>query len=115
MALYRSQFNTDVTLVVQSKEFKVHRLILSTRSKYFNDLFMTFPSRSRIEVNETFDLDTFDRLLEFIYGGKIEINRATDIKELVKLERTAKRLDLNLGKVRYLFPFICSRLRLQIS
>ena len=111
MALYRSQFNTDVTLVVQSKEFKVHRLILSTRSKYFKDLFLTFPSRSRIEVNETFDLDTFDRLLEFIYGGKIEINGSTDIKELVKLERTANRLYLNLGKVISLFQFIGYRLQ----
>jgi hypothetical protein len=99
VSLYRSQSRTDVTLIVQSREFKVHRIILSTRSKYFADLFNAYPCRSTIEVNEAFDLDTFDRILEYIYGGKLDINGAADIRDLIKMERLAHKMNLDLGKV----------------
>jgi hypothetical protein len=50
-------------------------------------------------VNEAFDLDTFDRILEYIYGGKLDINGAADIRDLIKMERLAHKMNLDLGKV----------------
>lgn len=92
LSLYRSQLRTDVTLVVQAREFKVHRLILSTRSKYFSDLFEVHQNQKRIELNEPFNLDAFEKILEYIYGGQIVVNTSNaNILGLV-----AQKMHLNM-------------------
>jgi hypothetical protein len=90
VSLYRSQSRTDVTLIVQSREFKVHRIILSTRSKYFKELFEAYPSQSKIVLEENFDSDAFEMILEYIYGGQIVVStRKANI-----LEPIAKKFQL---------------------
>ena len=86
-------------MILQTREFKVHRLILSARSNYFKNIFEGHPNQSRIELKESFDLATFDLILEHVYGGNINSSGTNDINKLTKLARLAKRLDVDLGKV----------------
>ncbi|CAO1427873.1 unnamed protein product [Diamesa tonsa] len=64
---------SDFTIMVKSKEFKVHKLVLSIRSPVFNTM---FKSNWKEAVNNTVEINdiepnTFEKLLIFIYCGKI--------------------------------------------
>lgn len=74
--LYHSHKWTDVTLVAKDdRRFNVHRLILSTRCKYFKDLFEAEPNKVLFELDSSFNLDAFELVLEYIYSGNIVVNR----------------------------------------
>ncbi|CAO1432536.1 unnamed protein product [Diamesa tonsa] len=65
--------HSDFTIFVQSKEFKVHKSVLSARSPVFKIMFlskMKEAAEKKVEIIDV-DPDVFEQLLTFIYSGEI--------------------------------------------
>lgn len=65
--LWPSGLLSDVTLLVEGEEFRVHRAILASVSDYFTALFTRMP-QPVIELKEL-DPELFSKFLDFIYLG----------------------------------------------
>lgn len=64
---------SDFTIIVKTKEFKVHKSVLSARSPVFNQMFsssMKEAADNKVEINDI-EPNTFEKLLGFIYSAKI--------------------------------------------
>ena len=64
---------SDFTIIVKSKEFKVHKAVLSVRSPVFKIMFLSNMKEAldnKAEITDT-EPSTFEKLLDFIYRGKI--------------------------------------------
>ncbi|CAF1012960.1 unnamed protein product [Didymodactylos carnosus] len=72
---------SDVTLVCGHKEYKVHKAILSARSKVFQAMFehqMLENQSSRVKI-EDIESDVMNELLRFLYTGKtMNIDKMAD-------------------------------------
>ena len=63
---------TDFIIIVRSKEFKVHKSVLSARSPVFMRMFssaMKEAADNKVEINDV-EPSTFEKFLAFIYCGK---------------------------------------------
>ena len=72
-ALMSDKTHSDFTIIVKSKEFKVHKAVLSVRSPVFKMMFlsnMKEAADNKTEITDT-EPSTFEKLLDFIYCGKI--------------------------------------------
>jgi len=85
---------SDFTIVVNEKEFKVHRNILAASSKVFKSMFdsnMKESTEGRCEVDHIEPI-VFDYLLRFIYGGQLP----DDLSGIaISLYEAANYYDLN--------------------
>ena len=64
---------SDFTFIVKSKEFKVHKAVLSVRSPVFKIMFLSNMKEAvdnKAEITDT-EPSTFEKLLDFIYCCKI--------------------------------------------
>ncbi|CAO1428952.1 unnamed protein product [Diamesa hyperborea] len=65
--------HSDFTIIVASKEFKVHKSVMSARSPVFMKMFesnMKEAADNKVEIIDV-DPDVFEQLLIYIYSGKI--------------------------------------------
>ena len=64
---------SDFTFIVKSKEFKVHKAVLSARSPVLKIMFISNMKEAADNKTEITDIEpsTFEKLLDFIYCGKI--------------------------------------------
>lgn len=83
--LWPSGFFSDVTLRIKDTDFAVHRAVLATISPYFKGLFTYHMSRV-IEIDDV-DPDTFKKILDIIYGYKVEFANLEGIKTLILARR----------------------------
>ena len=95
-SLYLDSRHTDVKIVVDGTEFKVHKLILAAQSSFFETMFYNRswidPSDSsedqsdhhEVELKET-DAEIFGLLLKIVYGGCLEHAEQLDGDILVRL------------------------------
>lgn len=85
--LYSDENYTDVTVVAEKHFFKAHRLILSSASEFFDEIFKSTPSGQHpiIFLKDTKAMD-FRILLDFIYKGEVSIPTSL-IQSLVKIGR----------------------------
>ncbi|CAO1432572.1 unnamed protein product [Diamesa tonsa] len=68
--------HSDFTIIVASKEFKVHKSVMSARSTVFMKMFetnMKEAADNKVEIIDV-DKDVFEQLLIFVYSGKIPVN-----------------------------------------
>ena len=89
----RSYLFCDCTLVVQTLEFPIHKLVLAASSEYFRALFTTSMKEnhcSRIVLNGM-SAQTFKAVLNFIYTGKVTLNESN----ITKLHTAADMLQLD--------------------
>lgn len=108
--IFTSSRLTDVSIVVEEKEFKVHKLILSARSSVFASMFEHDLAEKRTNVIQISDSrsEIIEAVLHYIYSGKCSLvkDKAAEIlpvadkynlNELRNLcEQTLKsNLDLN--------------------
>lgn len=66
---------SDITFVVDNKEFYLHRCVLASRSSYFRALLfggMRESQEDKVELRDTTDA-AFSKLIFFIYTGRIEL------------------------------------------
>ncbi|TKR95564.1 hypothetical protein L596_009714 [Steinernema carpocapsae] len=66
----------DVTLVVGDTRIPAHRLVLAACSSYFQAMFTTEMTESRLQEIQMIDIDdkTLEALVEFCYTGTLTIN-----------------------------------------
>lgn len=73
--LYFSGDHSDLTLIVNERRFKTHKLILAAQSKFFQAmLFGNFEESSKTEI-ELRDIPAvgFDETLKYIYTGQLSL------------------------------------------
>lgn len=77
--LFNQSEYSDVELVIESKHFHAHRVILAARSVYFRALLYGGLRESQ-QTNQIIELkeckaEAFEILLLYIYTGKIRLNQ----------------------------------------
>lgn len=69
----KTGFRSDVTFLIGSTEFPVHRVILAARCSYFSSMFdSSFKEANETQITITdVEADIFNLVLEYIYANKI--------------------------------------------
>lgn len=104
---------SDVTFIVDEKEFYLHRCVLASRSSYFRALLfggMRESQEDKVELRDTSDA-AFSKLIFFIYTGRIEL-QLLDKDLVLDILRLAHRYGLE-QLVSLLSKFLNSTLRLR--
>lgn len=65
--------HSDVTLVLGEKKYKLHKNILSARSKYFAEYFKENPDATTVTLADNVSPKLFDILVNFIYTADAEM------------------------------------------
>ncbi|XP_077344623.1 kelch-like protein 30 [Lithobates pipiens] len=87
---------SDVTLLVQGREFPCHRAVLALCSQYFNAMFTGNFQESisaHVEIKEV-DADVMETLINFCYTGRLTINQ-NNVEGLIRISN-----QLNFSAVR---------------
>lgn len=106
-ALMLDSTYSDFTVIVKSKEFKVHKIVLSAHSPVFNQMFlsnMKEAADNKVEINDI-EPCTFEKLLSFIYCGKIPEDINIYAMELFVAADKVFFIGL-IMKIIYLFKYI---------
>jgi len=76
---------SDIAFIVEGKRVQAHKVVLSSRSKYFATLFLT-GSQNEIEITE-FSHATFSQFIRWVYAGSKEVSPsvAVDLKKCAEL------------------------------
>lgn len=84
MYTYSFQGNyTDVTLACDGKFYPVHKLVLSTCSEYFSDIFDRTPCKNPVVVLKDIQCQDLEFLLDYMYIGEVNV-RQNDLASLIK-------------------------------
>ncbi|KAG9475809.1 hypothetical protein GDO78_003951 [Eleutherodactylus coqui] len=72
----------DVTIVVEGKEFQLHRLVLSAQSCFFRSMFASNlkEGRNRVTQLEDVSASVFQLLVDYIYHGTVKL-RLDDLQD----------------------------------
>ncbi|CAL4115876.1 unnamed protein product, partial [Meganyctiphanes norvegica] len=81
---------TDATLAVEDKFYPVHKLVMSTCSEYFNDIFEKTTCKSPVIVLKDVSSHDIEALLDYMYLGEVNVNQS----DLASLLKTAKCLKI---------------------
>jgi hypothetical protein len=82
---------TDVTLAAEGQLFKAHRLVLSTCSTYFKDMFIQTPQNQHpLIFMKDVSAKILKDLIHFMYCGEVKVHQA----DLPAFVATAKALDI---------------------
>ncbi|XP_069173679.1 protein tramtrack, beta isoform isoform X6 [Procambarus clarkii] len=75
---------TDVTLACDGKFYPVHKLVLSTCSEYFENMFEHTPCKHPVVVLRDVQCDELEALLSYMYAGVVSVAQ-TDLARLIKV------------------------------
>nr|XP_053628251.1 zinc finger and BTB domain-containing protein 7A-like isoform X6 [Cherax quadricarinatus] len=75
---------TDVTLACDGKFYPVHKLVLSTCSEYFENMFEHTPCKHPVIVLRDVQYDELEALLSYMYAGVVSVAQ-TDLARLIKV------------------------------
>lgn len=98
----------DVTLAVEGKSIKAHKMILSVCSPYFRSLFRGNPCQHPIVFMKDVTYSALCDLLQFMYQGEVQVsqeNLSTFIKTAEALQ--IKGLTGGMNEVSEKFWFNC--------
>ncbi|XP_042207661.1 protein tramtrack, beta isoform-like isoform X8 [Homarus americanus] len=74
---------TDVTLACEGKFYPVHKLVLSTCSEYFSDIFDRTPCKNPVIVLKDIQCQDLEFLLDYMYIGEVNV-RQNELSSLIK-------------------------------
>ncbi|KAK4301654.1 hypothetical protein Pmani_026212 [Petrolisthes manimaculis] len=74
---------TDVTLACEGKFYPVHKLVLSTCSEYFSDIFDRTPCKNPVVVLKDIFCQDLEFLLDYMYIGEVNV-RQNELSSLIK-------------------------------
>jgi len=74
---------TDATLAVEGKFYPVHKLVMSTCSEYFSEIFEKTPCKSPVIVLKDVRSHDIEALLDYMYLGEVNVNQ-NDLSSLLK-------------------------------
>lgn len=80
----------DVTLAVEGKYLKAHKMILSVCSPYFRELFQMNPCKHPIVFMKDVSYVSMSDLLTFMYKGEVQVNQ----ENLGSFIKTAEALQI---------------------
>merc|ERR1712126_289093 len=74
---------SDVTLVTgDDQQIRAHRIILSSSSQFFKNIFQKHPHHNPLLYLKDIDSNFLERILEFIYTGKCDIEQRNVVEFL---------------------------------
>ncbi|KAK4312681.1 hypothetical protein Pmani_015916 [Petrolisthes manimaculis] len=80
---------TDVTLACEGKFYPVHKLVLSTCSEYFSEIFERTPCKNPVIVLKDILCQDLEFLLDYMYIGEVNV-RQNDLSSLIKAAECLK-------------------------
>nr|XP_053626426.1 longitudinals lacking protein, isoforms F/I/K/T-like [Cherax quadricarinatus] len=80
---------TDVTLACEGKFYPVHKLVLSTCSEYFSDIFDRTPCKNPVVVLKDIQCQDLEFLLDYMYIGEVNV-RQSELSSLIKAAECLK-------------------------
>ncbi|CAL4087064.1 unnamed protein product, partial [Meganyctiphanes norvegica] len=80
---------TDATLAVEGKFYPVHKLVMSTCSEYFCNIFERTTCKSPVIVLKDVRSHDLEALLDYMYLGEVNVNQ-NDLASLVKTAECLK-------------------------
>ncbi|XP_064092614.1 zinc finger protein 513-like isoform X24 [Macrobrachium nipponense] len=80
---------TDVTLACEGKFYRVHKLVLSTCSEYFEVMFENTPCKHPVIVLNHIKHDEIEALLSYMYAGVVNVAQ-NDLARLIKAAELLK-------------------------
>lgn len=89
-SLLESEDLVDVTLAVEGKFLKAHKMVLSVCSPYFKDLFKANPCQHPIVFMKDVSYVAISDLLQFMYQGEVQVSQ----DNLTTFIKTAEALQI---------------------
>ncbi|CAH1999173.1 unnamed protein product [Acanthoscelides obtectus] len=89
-SLLESEDLVDVTLAVQGKCLKAHKMVLSVCSPYFKELFKSNPCQHPIVFMKDVSYEALSDLLQFMYQGEVQVSQ----ENLTTFIKTAEALQI---------------------
>ncbi|KAK2718014.1 zinc finger protein 628-like [Artemia franciscana] len=86
--LYQDEALVDVTLAVEGRSIRAHKMVLSACSSFFRDLFASHPESHPIIILNDTPYSELQTLLDFMYKGEVNVEQ----ENLDNLLRTAHEL-----------------------
>ncbi|XP_068225819.1 protein tramtrack, beta isoform-like isoform X2 [Palaemon carinicauda] len=80
---------TDVTLACEGKFYPVHKLVLSTCSEYFSEIFDRTPCKNPVVVLKDIQCKDLEFLLDYMYIGEVNV-RQNELSSLLKAAECLK-------------------------
>ncbi|XP_045105137.1 zinc finger and SCAN domain-containing protein 10-like isoform X2 [Portunus trituberculatus] len=77
------QTYTDATLACEGKFFPVHKLVMSTCSDYFAEIFEKTPCKNPVVVLKDIKKSDLEALLDYMYIGEVDV-RQSELAGLIK-------------------------------
>lgn len=74
---------TDATLACEGKFYPVHKLVMSTCSDYFAEIFEKTPCKNPVVVLKDIKKTDLDALLDYMYIGEVDV-RQSELAGLIK-------------------------------
>jgi len=74
---------TDVTLACDGKFYPVHKLVLSTCSEYFSDIFERTNCKNPVVILKDIQCSDLEFLLDYMYIGEVNV-RQNELSSLIK-------------------------------
>ena len=74
--LWKNKCHSDVTLLVGGRSIRAHKVILASRSEFFDRLMfggMKESGQGEIEMQDIGNVDLFELILEYAYTGSITL------------------------------------------
>ncbi|XP_023021107.1 tramtrack isoform X1 [Leptinotarsa decemlineata] len=73
--LFQDESFVDVTIAVEGRLLKAHKMVLSACSPYFQALFMNHPDRHPIVILKDVPFNDMRCLLDFMYRGEVSVDQ----------------------------------------
>ncbi|XP_023014941.2 uncharacterized protein isoform X1 [Leptinotarsa decemlineata] len=89
-SLLENEDLVDVTLAVQGKCLKAHKMVLSVCSPYFKELFKSNPCQHPIVFMKDVSFEALSDLLQFMYQGEVQVSQ----ENLTTFIKTAEALQI---------------------
>lgn len=89
-SLLETEDLVDVTLAVEGKYLKAHKMVLSVCSPYFRELFQVNPCKHPIVFMKDVSYVALSDLLTFMYQGEVQVNQ----ENLATFIKTAEALQI---------------------
>ncbi|XP_072393808.1 uncharacterized protein [Diabrotica undecimpunctata] len=89
-SLLENEDLVDVTLAVQGKCLKAHKMVLSVCSPYFKELFKSNPCQHPIVFMKDVSYEALSDLLQFMYQGEVQVSQ----ENLTTFIKTAEALQI---------------------
>lgn len=92
--LYKSEKYTDVNLICKDRTFKVHKIILVSRSPVFRAMFEHDMKESSTNIVNIYDIEpkAFEKFLEYMYTGNTNVTFA-EVESLLEASEKYQLLD----------------------